>query len=188
MSPLSCPAFRSGLQAAAAGETGDPRAGRAEAHAVHCAACRADLAAARRLLMVVEREADADAEPPAGFVGRVLANLPRRSPHPRGAGRLAWVLPIAALAPLLLLPLPGLEAPEQFAAARAALDAISAGAARLLAVVRALEWAPTWRGGAGGGSAGVAQLVGLVLMAGGLLAAAAAVLLAANPGARRRPR
>ena len=184
----SCPAFRAGLQAAAAGESGDPRASKAAAHAVHCAACRRDLAATRRLLLVVEREADSDAEPPAGFVDRVLATLPRRSPLPRGGGRLAWVLPIVALAPLLLLPLPGLEAPEQFGAARAALEAISAGAARILAVVRALEWAPTWHGGGSGGSGSVARLAGLVLMAGGLLAAAAAVLLAADPGSRRRPR
>ena len=188
MSLRSCPAFRAGLEAAAAGETGDPRAGRAEAHAAHCPACRGDLAAARRLLQVVARAADSEAEPPAGFVDRVLANLPRRSPSPRGAGRLAWALPIAALAPLLLLPLPGVEAPEQFVAARAALDAISAGAARLLAVVRALEWAPTWQGAGSGGSAGIARLAGLVLLAGGLLAAAAAVLLAAAPGTRRHPR
>ena len=107
------------LVALALGQAEPAEAAEAEAHLATCAACRAELAAARRLFGCAR--AEAAPEPSAGAEERLLAAVraEKGAPGPSAAGRprarlVAMLFPVAAAASVLIaiLATDGLERPR----------------------------------------------------------------------------
>ena len=88
----------------AAGALGDGERGETEAHVENCATCRAELAASRELLALVERDPVRAAEPPVPL-GALLTRVQARiREEERPIPRLGWpkaVLPLSVAAALV---------------------------------------------------------------------------------------